>query len=74
MLTLMKRYSIIVVELVIANLLCKLFYSCETKPSLISADIVKQTAVHHSEAALYSQPGYMKLTAKQTQTKVDNSG
>ena len=35
----MKRYSIIVVELVMANLLCKLFYSCETKPYLISAYI-----------------------------------
>lgn len=70
----MKRYSIIVVELVIANLLCKLFYSCETKPNLISAYIVKEAAVHHSAAALYRQHGYMKLTAKQKQTKVDNSG
>ena len=48
--------------------------SCETKPYLISAYIVKEAAVHHSAAALYRQHGYMKLTAKQKQTKVDNSG
>lgn len=61
-------YSIITVELDIANLLCKLFYSCETKPYLISAYMVKEAAVHHSAAALYRQPGYLKLTNRGTKT------